>query len=143
MIIENIQKEDLPQLLKMYEELAPFRCSLEEAEERYSKMIENEKYYLIGAKEDGHVLGSMLAIICDSIITPFMVVEDVIVRDDVRGKGVGRKLMDRIDEIAQENKCDYAILVSSSFRKGAHKFYEAVGFKDSVVGFRKVYNEEL
>ena len=37
--------------------------------------------------------------------------------------------MDRIDEIAQENKCDYAILVSSSFRKGAHKFYEAVGFK--------------
>lgn len=143
MIIEKIKKEDLPQLLELYKELVPFECSLEKAEKTYDEMIQNEKYYLIAAKEGNEILGSMLAIVCSSITTPFMVIEDVIVKGGTRGKGIGRKLMNKIDEIANENKCDYAILVSSSFRKGAHKFYEAMGFNDSVVGFRKVYNKEI
>ncbi|MDO5517420.1 MAG: GNAT family N-acetyltransferase [Clostridium sp.] len=143
MVIENIKKEDLPQLLELYKTLVPFDCGLENAEKTYSEMIENEKYHLIAAKEDGQILGSMLVIVCNSLTTPFMVIEDVIVKDGMRGKGIGRQLINRVDKIAQENKCDYAILVSSSFRKGAHKFYEAMGFNDSVVGFRKVYNEEI
>ena len=139
MIIEYIKKEELPQLLELYKTLVPFECSLEKAEKTYEDMINNEQYHLIAAKENGKVLGSMLAIVCSSITTPFLVIEDVIVKEGIRGKGIGRKLMSRIDEIAAENKCDYAILISSSFRKGAHKFYETMGFNDSVVGFRKVY----
>lgn len=63
----------------------------------------------------------------------------VIVKDELRGKGVGRKLMESLDEIAKNRQCAYAILVSSAHRKAAHKFYENAGFIDSVVGFRKVY----
>jgi len=139
MIIEKVMKEELPELLELYKSLVPFDCNIEKSEKTYEEIIKNEKYHLIGAKENGELLGSMLAIVCNSITTPFLVIEDVIVKEGLRGKGIGRKLMNKIDEIAEENKCDYAILISSSFRKGAHKFYEAVGFRDSVVGFRKLY----
>lgn len=139
MIIENIKKEDLPQLLELYKTLVPFEANIDKSEKIYEEIIKNEKYHLIGAKENGEVLGSMLAVVCNSITATFLVIEDVIVKEHIRGKGIGRKLMERIDEIAVENKCEYAILISSSFRKGAHKFYEAMGFNDSVVGFRKLY----
>ena len=45
----------------------------------------------------------------------------------------------RDDEFALKNQCEYALLVSSGFRKGAHRFYEAVGYTDDVRGFRKYY----
>lgn len=47
--------------------------------------------------------------------------------------------MESIDEFAKKNNCAYSILVSSNHRKGAHKFYENVGFTEMVKGFRKGY----
>ena len=44
-----------------------------------------------------------------------------------------------IDKYASLKNCTYAIVVSSSYRKNAHKFYENIGFRDEVVGFRKLY----
>jgi GNAT superfamily N-acetyltransferase len=73
------------------------------------------------------------------LAVPFLVIEDVIVKDRNRGKGIGRKLMESLDEFAKNKNCAYAVLVSSAFRKGAHQFYEKAGFTDSVIGFRKVY----
>ncbi|NOW53756.1 GNAT superfamily N-acetyltransferase [Clostridium saccharobutylicum] len=69
----------------------------------------------------------------------FLVIEDVVVKEGLRGKGIGRKLMESLDEFAKTKECAYAILVSSDYRKNAHKFYENSGFTDSVRGFRKVY----
>lgn len=84
----------------------------------------------------------MLGIICKSLAAnfeAFLVVEDVIVDEEFRRAGVGRALFMKMDEIALENKCAYSILVSSGFRKEAHRFYESMGYSDSVLGFRKKY----
>ena len=85
--------------------------------------------------------GSALGICCQCLVNPFLVVEDVIVRSDQRGKGVGRMLMEALDQFAQEKGCAYSFLVSSDFRTGAHSFYESMGYTDGVVGFRKIYNK--
>jgi len=47
-----------------------------------------------------------------------------------------------IFEFAKEKGCGYAILVSSGFREGAHRFYEAMGYTEDVRGFRKYYSAE-
>jgi GNAT superfamily N-acetyltransferase len=112
---------------------------LEKAVETYKEMLLNPDYTLLVAKEDIKVIGSALGICCKCLAVSFLVIEDVIVKDGLRGKGVGRKLMESLDEMAESKQCAYAILVSSARRKGAHKFYENAGFTDSVVGFRKVY----
>lgn len=140
MIIEKLKLEDIPDLLELYKELGPFEVSFESSLETYKKMLMDEAYLLLVAKEDNNVIGSVLGICCKSLVGSFLVIEDVVVKESLRGKGIGRKLMESLDEFAKTKHCDYAILVSSGFRKEAHKFYESVGFIDGVIGFRKVYS---
>ncbi|WP_425804259.1 GNAT family N-acetyltransferase [Desulfitobacterium sp. Sab5] len=139
MIIEKLKKEDILDLLELYSTLIPFKIFIDKSFETYKKMLMDENYLLLVAKEDNRVLGSALGICCKGLVVSFLVVEDVIIKEGLRGKGIGRKLMESLDEFAKRKQCAYAILVSSGFRKEAHKFYENVGFKDSVQGFRKIY----
>ena len=90
-------------------------------------------------EENEEIIGSAIGICCKTLAVPFLVIEDVVVKEGVRGKGVGGKLMESLDSFAERKNCAYAILVSSDFRKKAHEFYENHGFTDSVRGFRKVY----
>lgn len=139
MIIENLKEEDIPQLLELYKTLLPFELSLIKSIKTYKEILSNEDYSLLVAKDDNIVIGSVLGIYCKALAVSFLVVEDVIIKDGLRGKGIGRKLMEALDDIAKSKQCSYAILVSSSHRKAAHKFYENTGFTDNVVGFRKIY----
>jgi GNAT superfamily N-acetyltransferase len=107
----------------------------------FAQMQEDSSYHLMVAITEGNrVIGSLLGIICKSLAAnyeAFLVIEDVIVDQEYRRAGVGRALFMKMDEIALENKCAYSILVSSGFRKEAHRFYESMGYSDSVLGFRK------
>lgn len=142
MIIEKLKEKDISELLELYKALVPFESSLQKAAKTYEEMQENENYLLLVAKEENEIVGSMLGICCKGLTMPFLVIEDVIVKDGLREKGIGRKLMQSLDEFAKSKECTYSILVSSAFRTGAHRFYEKVGFTDSVVGFRKLYENQ-
>lgn len=141
--IEALKPEDMPALLELYQELNPpnieFNLSLESGLAAYVQMKKENCSLLAVAKENGKVIGSALGICCQCIIGKFLVIEDVIVQENQRGKGIGHMLMDALDDFAKKQNCLYSFLVSSDFRKGAHRFYEQVGYTDGVVGFRKVY----
>ena len=144
--IEALKPEEMPELIELYKELIPpqmeFNSSLERCLSTYNKMQDEDGNFLAVAKENGEIVGSALGVCCQCLVNPFLVVEDVIVRGDQRGKGVGRMLMDALDAFAKEKGCTYAFLVSSDYRTGAHKFYESVGYQDGVVGFRKIYKSK-
>lgn len=143
--IEALKQEDMPQLIELYKELIPphigFNDSLERCLKTYETMEQDDRSFLVVAKENGEILGSALGVCCQCLVNPFLVVEDVIVRSDQRGKGIGRILMEALDKFAEEKGCAYSFLVSSDFRTGAHSFYESIGYTDGVVGFRKVYQK--
>lgn len=137
--IEKLQQQDLPAVLELLKVMMPFEFSTDNAEEILAEICKKDNYAMLIAKKDGVVLGTATAI-CSTLLTgSFLVVEDVVVREDTRGQGVGRLLMEAIDDYAKEKDADYTILVSSGFRKGAHKFYEACGYTEDVRGFRKMY----
>lgn len=142
MMIEKLKKDDIPELLELYKTLVPFEASVNKAAKTYEEIQADENYLLLVAKDENEIVGSMLGICCKGLTMPFLVIEDVIVKDGLREKGIGRKLMESLDEFAKSKECTYSILVSSAFRTGAHQFYEKVGFTDSVVGFRKLYENE-
>mgnify|MGYP001446313437 CR=1 FL=1 len=96
-------------------------------------------YYSVEATIDGTMVGTAMGVIITALDGNFMVVENVVVSEQCRGQGVGKLILKELDRFALENQCTYAILVSSGFRKNAHKFYEAVGYVDDVRGFRKNY----
>lgn len=142
MIIEKLKSNDIPKLLDLYKELIDDENSPQMSAQIYEKMLEDNKYLVLIAKEDEKILGSVLCITCLSLAlngATFLVIEDVIVKDGLRGKGIGKSLMNAADEFAREQKCVYSLLVSSGFRKNAHIFYEKCGYTEDVKGFRKMY----
>ena len=142
MIIERLKKEDLNELIELYKELLDCENTHAVCENILEKMNSDENYYLLVAKENDKIMGTVLGIVCYSIPMSgmsFMVVEDVIVKEEYRQKGVGRMLFDEIDRISLANNCAYSMLVSSAHRTSAHKFYDSMGYIDPALGFRKKY----
>ena len=64
-------------------------------------------------------------------------VDELVVDKDYRGRGIGKKLMRRIEEIVMQNQCTQIELDSSFHRKEAHFFYENIGFKSRAYLFTK------
>lgn len=63
-------------------------------------------------------------------------VEDVVVHENARGKGLGRKLMNKLLEVAKEEKLNEILLFSAEHRVAAKHLYEDLGF---VMNASKLY----
>ena len=51
------------------------------------------------------------------------------VDENERGRGVGKRLIEKIEEICKKKECNYLEVTSGRHRKeNAHIFYESVGY---------------
>lgn len=141
--ISKIQKGDLSDLASLFEELVDKKTDIIKMKESFQKLDYDPNVILIGAKENGNLLGSIMGIICHDVVgecRPFMVIENFVVTDKERGKGIGKKLITVLEEQAKHRNCNYAILVSSGERDLAHQFYESNGYySKSQKGYKKYF----
>lgn len=139
--IKEINKKDLFDLAALYEDLSNQNSHIVKMEENYKKIEADQNYILLGAEYNGKIVGSVMGIICVDLVglcKPFMVIENVIISNAFRRKGIGKKLMLELEKIAQDRNCNYVLFVSGKQRADAHKFYESIGYKpDMVQGFKK------
>ncbi len=63
-------------------------------------------------------------------------IESVRTRSDMRGQGIGRKMMLFAIEKARDRGCRLVQLATNKARPDAHRFYEALGFEASHIGFK-------
>jgi len=93
------------------------------------------------AEHKGHIAGSLMGIICEELYgecRPFLVIEDVIVDNESRHKGIGSALIRKIENCAISRNCNYIIFVTESERTDALPFYESLGYSpDAYRGFKK------
>ncbi|OAB43766.1 GNAT family N-acetyltransferase [Paenibacillus glacialis] len=140
--IDPIEHEDLAELGLLYEELIGSPSDVKKMQELFANLKDNVNYRITGIKVDGVLAGSVMGIICQDLVgdcRPFMVIENVVISLKFRGLGLGKKIMNEMENIAKRAECYYIIFVSSSYRKDAHRFYESLGYKlDEVQGFRKM-----
>ena len=59
-----------------------------------------------------------------------MLIENVVVAERCRGRGIGTGLMRALEDIAQENRCQDIMLVSGQARTAAHAFYHFLGYTE-------------
>lgn len=101
----------------------------------------NPDKYLMVAEDaaTGTLAGSLLGIcfgdFCEAC-DPVMVIENVVTRQDLRGKGVAKAMFAEIEAWGRAKHAAYAILCSANHRYEAHKFYKSIGY-DEVKGFKK------
>ncbi|WP_340395466.1 GNAT family N-acetyltransferase [Paenibacillus sp. FSL E2-0177] len=140
-VIKEIEMESLSELGNLYQELMNKPSDLNKLEEVFKVVKADNRYILLGAFVEGELLGSLMGIVCQDLVgdcKPFMVIENVVVSVRARRQGVGKKLMNAIEQAARERDCYYIILVSGEQRKEAHVFYESLGYRDEKVeGYRK------
>lgn len=137
MTIEKLQKQHIGQVVTLLQTLIPFDISCDSAEKTYEEMVQNPDCYLAVAREGNEILGTVTGICCQGLGIRFLVLEDLVVRESLRGNGIGSMLMSAMEAFGRERGCTYAFLVSSGFRKQAHRFYEKTGYTEDVRGFRK------
>ena len=134
--------QDLEQLNQIYLQLNESGSDPARMKSAFDSIRQNPDYYLLVAKREDQIVGTLMGIVCHVLADnckPFLVVENVVVREDYRRQGIAQKMFQRIEEWAKEKGCGYSLLVSGGARTWAHQFYEKVGYNDFVRGFRKIY----
>ena len=137
MIIEKLRPEHLLQAVALQQQIVPYHIDPDFALRHYETMTQRPDCMVLVAREDNEILGTVSGFCCHGLAGSFLAIEDLIVRENLRGKGIGRQLMAAIDNYGRNQGCCYALLVSSGFRKRAHHFYETIGYTEDVRGFRK------
>ncbi|MCX5876688.1 MAG: GNAT family N-acetyltransferase [Deltaproteobacteria bacterium] len=94
-------------------------------------MLENERGCVLVAEGQGQVIGMCTGQVTISTAEggPALLVEDVVVLEQWRGKGVGRQLLESLEVWAQEQGIKRLQLLADRNNGPALDFYEALGWQ--------------
>ncbi len=123
-------KEDCPRLLELIKELALYEKAPQEVTvtpEHFadSGFGEQPVWWSFVAEEDGLILGFALYYIRYSTWKgQAMYLEDILVTETARGKGIGKLLMDQLIEEAKEKKLPRIVWQVLEWNEPAINFYK-------------------
>lgn len=139
--IGSISEEDLPSLGALYAELTGEPTLEQQAADEFRRIAANADYVLLGAWLDGQLVGTVMGLLCRKLSRdsrPALLLENFVVGEAFRRRGIGTALFMAMERIARERGCASIMLISSAKRAGAHAFYAAHGYADEkVFGFKK------
>ena len=110
------------------------------AKEILEKIKQNPDHIIHVAVDDNKIVGSTTLLVEQKFIHDGGLVghiEDVVVRKDYEGKGIGIKLVMSMLECAKEKNCYKTIL---DCKDDVKQFYERIGFKHESNGMRYDHN---
>lgn len=89
-------------------------------------------------EKDGRVVGSIFLYILKNNLhdEPYGYMEDLVVDEAHRGKGLGTELITAVIDEAKRRGCYKLVGTSRHTRPGVHAWYEKLGFKNYGVEFR-------
>jgi GNAT superfamily N-acetyltransferase len=119
-----------------------YPASQEQVQRRLHQIQQDESHAVYVAEQpDGHVVGWVHVLVRQLVVAdPQAEIGGLVVDEGYHRRGVGRLLMEQAERWAHEKGCWAVHLRSNIVRKGAHAFYERIGYsnvKTSQV-FRKV-----
>lgn len=141
-ILKELTIQDAEKLSELYKELMPETLQNPEKIWQISRqMLEKEGYFLICVRDQGQIIGTVLAIKCDTLAMngkEFLILEDFVIKAAYRNLGIGRELLKYTELLAEKENCWATMLLSSESRIDAHRFYQSNDFTDPVKGFRRI-----
>jgi GNAT superfamily N-acetyltransferase len=140
--IQEAKEQNLPTIIDLYKQLDTSdseQLSIEEAIQMFRKINTYPDYKLYVAVKDGQIVGTFTLLIMDSLAhrgKPSGIVEDVVVDEQWRGKGIGKLMMQFAMNYCRRAGCTKLALSSNMKRLAAHQFYESLGFQKRGYSFR-------
>ena len=100
-------------------------------EDRLDAIAADPNNYIFVCEIDGVVCGTAFLTLClDAMFgnQPYGVLENVVVDDAWRGKGIGSRLLTHVEELCRIRDCSKIMQLSTASREAAHRFFEQQGF---------------
>lgn len=135
-ILKDIEK--CAQVDSLLHILAPSMPSVDES--RLRALLGDESFRLFVAEDSDGILSGMLTLTCcQTLARSKYWIEDVIVRPEFRGQGIGRALVEAAVDHVKETCAEAVIyLTSNPSRQAARALYRSVGFEDYETGVFKM-----
>jgi len=134
--LRKASKEDLPEVISLIKELAEYERAAHEVKITLEELIqdgfgEHPLYWIILAEIDGKIVGMSFYYIRYSTWTGRnLYLEDIVVKEQYRGHGVGKLLFEETINIAKEMKVRQMI-------------WQVLDWNEPAINFYKKYNAEL
>jgi GNAT superfamily N-acetyltransferase len=140
--IRALQEKDKSQWLKLwagYLEFYKSTISSEQTELTWKRLRNNEQkmFGFVAETEEG-VIGFTHCLFRPSTWTEtdYCYLEDLFVDPNIRGKGIGRALMNRVIELAKEKKSKRVYWTTQEFNKTARVLYDSITPVSEFVQYR-------
>ncbi|MDO8507587.1 MAG: GNAT family N-acetyltransferase [bacterium] len=128
---KKLEKQELrihyEMVKSLYSQLS--KRSGEPSLERLEAVIEAD-HVLLGALDGDRLVGIGSLYILKMPKVTKCLIEDIVVDESARGKGVGRSITTKLIEEAKKIDANYVDLTSKRARVASHKLYQSLGFEE-------------
>lgn len=139
--IRRAQGSDAPALKALYEELHPYE-TIDVDPTRLDTLAASTDTHVLVSEEAGEVLATATVFFCQDILksdTPFALVENMVVSRHYLREGIGKSLVDYIENLCIEKNASRIVLLSAQENRDARDFITAMGYDpDASIGFIKL-----
>ena len=145
--IRALEEKDKSQWLKLwagYLEFYKSTISPEQTELTWKRLINNElKMFGFVAEDENGVIGFTHCLFRPSTWTEtdYCYLEDLFVDPNIRGKGVGRALIEKVVDLAKEKKSKRVYWTTQEFNKTARVLYDSITPVSEFVQYRLLISE--
>lgn len=123
--LKEVTEEVLVAFEKLMSQLAP---DLRPTVERLNTIVQSDHVLLFVAEENNAIIGTLSLVLYDIPSGQKVWIEDVVVDNAIRGKGIGRKLVQHAIDCAKAMGVKKVDLTTSFDRVAANALYQEMGF---------------
>lgn len=134
LIIRHAQVTDIPGLLPLLVQLG-YPCELESLQARFIRFLDNPGYGVAIYEMNTEIIGLVAWSKTELFVSDKsrFRIEGLVVSENHRGKGIGKKLMLFVEAIAKNHSPAIVDLTSGLRRSsdGSHEFYKRLGYQNT------------
>lgn len=130
-MLRDLKTRDVAAICEINKETLGYSFSLEETASQLAKLSQDSHHYLLGFEDStSHdLVGYVHAEVYESLYSKagFNIL-GLAVSPQAQGQGIGKSLLQGLEEEAKRRDYGFIRLNSADHRLGAHAFYEKVGY---------------
>ena len=130
-MLRALKATDVASICKINKETLGYAFSPEETASQLAKLSQDSHHFLLGFEDSSNhdLLGYVHAEVYESLysLAGFNILA-LAVLPQMQGKGIGKALLEGLEQEAEKRDYKFIRLNSADHRIGAHTFYEKVGY---------------
>ena len=129
-VIRKATDDDIPAIFGLIQELAIYENGLDKVKNSVDQMYAEKDFFNCYVAEDkGEIIGmSLYYFVYYTWVGKALYLDDLFVKEAYRGKKIGSKLMEKMMEVAREEKCHRLRLQVFNWNSSAIEVYKKSGF---------------